>query len=212
MKTMMNCDDAFDTLTSGPVELSASTSRELVEHLEECASCRELAEALRPATHLLHEALPCHHDLPQVLAEDDEVVLRIMRQVHTTTRPPAQGYWRATTAAGLATVACALLVFMAPWWSSGHGGAGRDLREQLADFGAPRVCFQTISNHDVTSHLSSTNCNDCHIDKEADQLGAHCSLTIACCTTCHAATAPTAPRVPAQQLLAACGSCHVTAR
>ena len=207
MKTLMNCDNAFEALTAGPVELSVAAT-ELVDHLESCESCRNLAEALRPATHLLHESLPDPSDLPIVLAEDDEAVLKVMRQVGEAVRPPSKGYVRSATAAGLATVACTLLVWIGPWWSQGNV-ASQDLHQQLTGFGLPQACYETVKR----TESRQMNCSDCHLAKPDHQdQETDCTLTLACCTSCHAASeSPPAPRVKVPQLLAACGSCHMPA-
>ena len=50
------CDDVFDVLTRGPFPTGEQATDFPVErHLTVCHSCRELAEALRPATELLAE-------------------------------------------------------------------------------------------------------------------------------------------------------------
>lgn len=54
---MIHCDDVFDVLTRGPFP-SGEASDNLVErHLADCAGCRRLAEALRPAIELFEEAI-----------------------------------------------------------------------------------------------------------------------------------------------------------
>lgn len=71
MKTMLSCDQVFDVLTQGPFpqfpaakpsaaeppQVQQSVRDEEVElHLSVCHSCRQLAEALRPATTALGKA------------------------------------------------------------------------------------------------------------------------------------------------------------
>jgi hypothetical protein len=54
----MDCDQVFMILTRGPFP-TGEPSDELVEaHLERCADCWRLAEALRPALELFQEAIP----------------------------------------------------------------------------------------------------------------------------------------------------------
>ena len=53
----MNCDHVFEILTRGPFPTSSSIDAGVEEHLAECAECREMAEALRPAVNLFHESL-----------------------------------------------------------------------------------------------------------------------------------------------------------
>lgn len=53
----MNCDQVFDILTRGPFP-TGNPSDDLVErHLVACHPCRQLADALRPAVELFHEAI-----------------------------------------------------------------------------------------------------------------------------------------------------------
>ena len=45
----MNCDQVFDILTRGPFPTGTSCDTPVEAHLNTCAECRRLAEALRPA-------------------------------------------------------------------------------------------------------------------------------------------------------------------
>jgi len=53
----MNCDQVFDILTRGPFPAGEPSDEAVEWHLEGCDSCSRLAEALRPAVELLHEAI-----------------------------------------------------------------------------------------------------------------------------------------------------------
>jgi hypothetical protein len=53
----MNCDQVFDVLTRGPFPTGTSCDVPVEAHLNECAECRRLAEALRPAIELFQEAV-----------------------------------------------------------------------------------------------------------------------------------------------------------
>jgi hypothetical protein len=57
MKLLLNCDQVFDVLTRGPFPTGEPTDEAVEQHLEACHECRQLAEALRPAVALLHEAV-----------------------------------------------------------------------------------------------------------------------------------------------------------
>ena len=85
MKTLLTCDAVFEALTSGPVIAGSSEAAAIEEHLTACDSCRQLAEALRPATHLVHEALgeEAARGLPMYLDAHDTVVTEIMQRVET---------------------------------------------------------------------------------------------------------------------------------
>ena len=69
------CDDVFDALTAGPLQVGSGTAYAVERHLADCESCRDLAHALRPARHLLHESLPDDQqvNLPQFLTQQDMV-------------------------------------------------------------------------------------------------------------------------------------------
>lgn len=56
---MVTCDDVFDTLTRAPFPSGDSQSDDAIRrHLACCHDCRQLAEALRPATTALAHSLP----------------------------------------------------------------------------------------------------------------------------------------------------------
>jgi hypothetical protein len=58
MKLLVSCDQVFDCLTRGPFPSGSRDDDAVQRHLDSCHECRQLAEALRPAVALLHEALP----------------------------------------------------------------------------------------------------------------------------------------------------------
>ena len=58
MKLLVTCDQVFDVLTRGPFPSGNPDDDNVQRHLDACHECRQLAEALRPAVALLHEALP----------------------------------------------------------------------------------------------------------------------------------------------------------
>jgi hypothetical protein len=62
----MDCDQVFMVLTSGPFPTGDRSDVAVEEHLECCASCWRIAEALRPAHDLFEEAVPASEsrDLP----------------------------------------------------------------------------------------------------------------------------------------------------
>lgn len=75
MKLLVTCDQVFDCLTRGPFPSGGREDEAVQRHLDSCHECRQLAEALRPAVALLHEALPVGEqaDLPTYgTAEEDE--------------------------------------------------------------------------------------------------------------------------------------------
>jgi hypothetical protein len=56
-KLLLNCDQVFDVLTRGPFPTGEPQDEAVERHLRACHECRQLAEALRPAVALLHEAV-----------------------------------------------------------------------------------------------------------------------------------------------------------
>jgi hypothetical protein len=66
-KLLLNCDQVFDVLTRGPFPTGEATDESVEHHLRACHECRQLAEALRPAVAVLHEAVSAEQamDLPE---------------------------------------------------------------------------------------------------------------------------------------------------
>ena len=54
---MIQCDEVFEILTRGPFPTGAPSDGIVESHLTHCESCRQLAEALRPAVELFQEAV-----------------------------------------------------------------------------------------------------------------------------------------------------------
>jgi len=54
----MDCDQVFMILTRGPFPAGDPWDEEVECHLETCAGCWQLAEALRPAIEVFQEAVP----------------------------------------------------------------------------------------------------------------------------------------------------------
>jgi hypothetical protein len=54
----MECDQVFMILTRGPFPTGEAWDEQVEAHLESCAECWRLAEALRPALEVFQEAVP----------------------------------------------------------------------------------------------------------------------------------------------------------
>jgi hypothetical protein len=54
----MDCDQVFMILTRGPFPTGEPWDEDVESHLEYCADCWRLAEALRPALEVFQEAVP----------------------------------------------------------------------------------------------------------------------------------------------------------
>ncbi|TWT47792.1 hypothetical protein [Botrimarina hoheduenensis] len=106
----MDCDQAFAALTRGPLTGHAVEDASVLEHLVGCESCLRLAEALRPAPELFHEALrkPSAEPLP-AFAPREEAVAALLRganggtgrlsagplRLYRRAAPPARRTWTA---------------------------------------------------------------------------------------------------------------------
>jgi hypothetical protein len=66
-RLLLNCDQVFDVLTRGPFPAGQPEDEAVEHHLRACHDCRRLAEALRPAVALMHEAIASDQprDLPE---------------------------------------------------------------------------------------------------------------------------------------------------
>jgi hypothetical protein len=56
-RLLLNCDQVFEVLTRGPFPSGDPQDEAVERHLRACHECRRLAEALRPAVALMHEAV-----------------------------------------------------------------------------------------------------------------------------------------------------------
>jgi hypothetical protein len=54
----MDCNQVFMILTRGPFPTGEAWDEDVEAHLEKCAECWQLAEALRPALEVFQEAVP----------------------------------------------------------------------------------------------------------------------------------------------------------
>lgn len=78
MSSSIECDHVFAILTRGPFPSGDATDQEVERHLELCESCREIAEALRPASDLFHESVSLFelNDLPRYGNPGDDLGAR----------------------------------------------------------------------------------------------------------------------------------------
>jgi len=214
MKTMLDCDATFELLTAAPVDAASTAAEHIDEHLAVCASCREFAEAMRPAWHLLHESLPAgqRDGLPMYLSTEDVKVQSIMQQIQASPSVSRRkiGWFRPIYAMAIAA-ACALLMACA-WSMSDNGVSTAAIPSQsLMAMSLPTSCLQIASvqsaGHQVPHPIVSVSseCEHCHATITAatahtDQLG------FVCCTNCH--TSSKEKVVDMSTLLVACSTCH----
>lgn len=95
----MDCDQVFMILTRGPFPTGEPWDEEVESHLERCADCWRLAEALRPALEIFQEAVPPSEgrDLPGYWGDArpaSAVVTEMSRQTRgtATAHRPSHAY------------------------------------------------------------------------------------------------------------------------
>ncbi|MBI1248595.1 hypothetical protein GC197_12240 [bacterium] len=122
------CDDVFEVLTQGPFPTGHhDTDFPVQRHLSVCHSCRELAEALRPATDMLSEGqqdiADGDHSLPVFLAHDVSIEnpsAAASKKEHRT------DYLATLTGPLIATSVCLMVVLAinSSWQNDGSDGQG----------------------------------------------------------------------------------------
>ena len=210
MSMSLDCDQVFDVLTRGPFPTGEASDDNVEHHLACCHSCRQLAEALRPAVELFHEAIETTDsgDLPGyrgALAPQSiglaQLVAEAVRVEDSPPRSPAVRPQPARPATWLDKVterplrlmtalACGAL-FAASVWGSGLTGHSLPARPSSA-----------ISlSDDGLVHLASL------------QLQPRCFSEptgfsrLQCCTECHAAKSPQ-PSLATRSLAVVASSCR----
>ena len=84
----MDCDQVFMILTRGPFPTGEPWDEDVESHLEYCADCWRLAEALRPALEVFQEAVPPAEgrDLPGYWGDARPTSLAVADLVRGSTR------------------------------------------------------------------------------------------------------------------------------
>lgn len=197
----MNCDEVFDLLTRGPIPAGDPADDAAVEsHLGACHDCRRLAEALRPAVDLFHEALdddvadglPCYRgELP--VAEGTVAVLAPPRRERRDEAP------RDRRRVGVGVLALGIAGVMAlAWVEFGRSPAGssdplpaalqrvdHDREQRLVDLGMSARCRPAVEVRDAAGNV------------------------LECCAVCHGPDhEPTKGTTPVALLTKSCSVCH----
>jgi hypothetical protein len=124
MKLLLNCDQVFDVLTRGPFPTGDASDEAVEHHLVACHDCRQLAEALRPAVSLLHEAVSSQQAqrLPEYQGSLPALDRRVdpyssprplalgLRQLDRAPAPPRRSFDYAQLVNGLRLIAASVLV------------------------------------------------------------------------------------------------------
>lgn len=86
----MNCDQAFDVMTSS----RRTSDTELLVHLSGCPRCREMQTTLEPALGMFHaDSAELSRRSPwEVAAEGTEVATHAARRLTTSVATPRQGH------------------------------------------------------------------------------------------------------------------------
>lgn len=209
----LDCDQVFDVLTRGPFPTGDAVDAPVERHLAACYECRQLAEALRPAVDLFHEAiepeqgrdLPGYHGamssssggLAQLVAQAiendsyDESVARPVTKPSLWQRLQAYrpNQWESFLAA---TAAGALFMLAVAGWS-------------IEADQPPSAAIAMAPSEDGLVHLASLD-----LKRSCFQWSPGvASSTLQCCTQCHAAGTEKrhVERVIAV-VASSCASCH----
>ncbi|MBT4867385.1 MAG: hypothetical protein HON53_19960 [Planctomycetaceae bacterium] len=214
----MNCDQAFDVLTRGPFPSGDMNVDDAVDrHLAACHECRQLAEALRPAVGIFHEAmaeaeslsLPGYSGELSPAGEGPLLTLATPTRVTSQVKPlDMQRRGRKQPALIWPFVAAGLLGLIV-------GMFGENIRSRNADDSTAN--FASAGSHPLEAHavnqkgrllLASLNVSAaCRgADGESER---NSNSWYQCCTRCHAAAkSATAPTVPLPTLTSSCVACH----
>jgi hypothetical protein len=203
MKVLLNCDDVLESLT-GQCD-AAGDETALQEHLETCASCRHLADAVAPALNLFQEvdaASPADADLAnrvwnRVEAEQHEVVCRAQ----------ARGFLSLGLHAWsqLGAAAAILLALGTLFWAVGpRDGSASAEQALLPPFSASLSRASMPEAHGLL-HLASLRLPEACLTPASPPQAAH---SLQCCTRCHHA----GDHLPAARIVAfsqaTCAACH----
>jgi len=221
----MNCDQVFDILTRGPFPTGAADDADVEHHLTACHDCRQLAEALRPAVELLHEAieadecnqLPGYHGSLARAAEPriETAVMTLVRQESVeTTRPGTSSrnnYYSFMSASWLAAAALLGGIFCFAVWSLASKGLMQVASENGGSAGVGALeRFQPDENG--IKQLVALNLPDACFGAGGNRnptSDPHSSAVHLCCTQCHATANKQRPPVKSVAVLAlSCELCH----
>lgn len=235
MKLLVTCDQVFDVLTRGPFPSGSADDDNVQRHLDACHECRQLAEALRPAVALLHEALPAREaaELPSYGPPDADAGLceradgalaarirRMMDQIEIQPRRlAAQERWLYAVRLVAASVLLAALgTLIAGIFQPGEGTRQMHVARGpavMSGFHEPSAegLLRLTSLSLPAGCLPGAPATSSTVDSSAGQNDSR-PLTVAsghvCCTRCHAAGKEGA--VLTQRSVAAlqqsCTACH----
>jgi len=194
----LSCDSVFDTLTRGPYP-NGEANEDVDRHLAACHDCRQLAEALRPATELFHEAMAKEvaATLPVFRAELPE--LKVAHDV--IPRGGRSSLW-------LRMIVCAacLLIGCAAGFGIRNESTSRDASHVIVGANPmPTMTFATLSRLPLSQ--------ECRQQFAGAELPGNAELKsdLACCTRCHKSPAAGGVHTEAcwtTTIASSCLACH----
>ena len=205
MKTLLDCDAVFEALTSG-----CEAGREdgaLDEHLEGCPQCRQLANAIAPATDFLvvelcaDERNECsaHHLANKVFARLDAERTVILAESHRRSFL----YLNAHAWSQLGAAAAILLALGGLFWATSPRESAGQLAA-LPTFAAPLARGSEPSEHGLLHFASLQLPGSCLTSVTSQDSAAQ----FQCCTRCH----HSGDMLPVLRLVAfsqqSCLACH----
>lgn len=194
MNTLHTCDDVFESLTAGPIIRGSETAAAIDEHIATCEDCRRLADAFRPATHLIHEAMSVEQrdGLPSYSPED-EFTSRVMAQIEVLPKPRENQSRIRRLSIGLSVVATGLLLLLWSQTTAGNKAIG-NTTAALDSLELSESCIEVAQETDMVAGLNGANHDRVYL----------------CCTSCHNSSQASAKLISKNmsQLIAACNSCH----
>jgi hypothetical protein len=211
----MNCDRVFEILTAGPFPSGQSHDAAVELHLLACHECRQLAEALRPAVALFHEAidpdeggdLPGYHGSLEMASRVEPPMIGTLpiprrRMQQKINRRRLMSGSKPMFVQFAAAVAVGMLLCWAV--SSLELGVSKP---------APAVALVSAVETHVPSaeeHLSLVALNlpiGCYRSHENPADGA-AAMANHCCIECHSNKEPVGVTVQPLVLAKSCGACH----
>jgi hypothetical protein len=211
----LHCDQVFDVLTRGPFPTGDASDYWVEEHLGCCHECRHLAEALRPAVELFHEAIQPEdsRELPgyrgvHARQSGGPGLAQLVAQAIETEAPAA-------TARPVLEVQHAWHVWLASWklQLTTALALGMLLMLTLSGSHSSGLPLAQVSTHPVGYHPSTEG----FATLAALPLSTACQLPAAatqnagwhCCTQCHAAQrGPQVSSAVLTHIATSCQACH----
>ena len=216
----MNCDQVFDRLTRGPFLTGDVAEGDVEAHLRGCHECRMLAEALRPAVDLFHEAmttqegqtLPRYHG--RLAPCGTHTTTNVMRQIQDaqfeSPAAPQSSPRTSTRRLGASTYPLALLAICACVMVMGLGIGPTVVPQLPSEQNGNTVPSEADAQPCRTWRALLESCSDSRfLPREGFTVEIQGTKVI-CCTQCHAAAARMTTRAEATAIVArACQVCHV---